>query len=299
VTLALSPFALWQHPVVRVLTGALLISFSAVWVKLAGVAPVSSAFYRLFFGSCFLVLFFLIRRERWSLNLRGLWLSLACGLLFVLDLLFWHAAIGRIGPGLATLVSNFQVFILALVGFFLFKERYAPTMLLGIPLAVFGLYLLIGPQWQELDRSYRTGIYLGLVTALCYAAYLLVLKKLSATSEGGFLPMLIISASGSLMLAGYFLYSGNSFALPDAKSVVSLLGLGLFSQCLGWYIIAGSMACLNVAFAGLVLLLQPLLSFVWDVLFFSRPTTMVHWCGVGLALLGIYLGLTAKRPKLK
>jgi len=276
--------------------GALLISFSAVWVKLAGVAPASSAFYRLFFGSCFLLVFFLGRREKWRIHSRGLLLSMVCGLLFVLDLFFWHAAIGRIGPGLATLVSNFQVFILALVGFFIFKERYAPTMLVAIPLAVFGLYLLICPQWQELDRSYQTGIYLGLITAVCYAAYMLVLKQLSNTTEAGFLPMLIISASGSLMLAVYLIYSGASFALTDTKSIVSLLGLGLFSQCLGWYIIAGSMARLNVAFAGLVLLLQPLLAFIWDVLLFARPTTLVHWCGVGLALLGIYLGLTAKRP---
>lgn len=281
----------------RVLTGALLISFSAIWVRLAGVAPVSSAFYRLFFGSCFLLVFFLLQRERGRLRSRAVILSLVCGFLFVLDLLFWHAAIGRIGPGLATLISNFQVFILALFGFFILKERYAPTMLLAIPLAVIGLYLLIGAQWQEFDRSYQVGIYLGLATAVCYGAYLLVLKKLSSAAESGFLPMLLISASGSLMLAGYIGYSGNSFALPDTKSLVSLLGLGLFSQCLGWYIIAGSMARLNVAFAGLVLLLQPLLSFIWDVLFFDRPTTLVQWGGVSLALLGIYLGLTAKRPQ--
>ena len=42
---------------------------------------------------------------------------------------------------------------------------------------------------------------------------------------------------------------------------------------------------------GLILLLQPLLAFVWDVLFFSRSITLVELTGAILTLFGIYLGM--------
>ena len=41
---------------------------------------------------------------------------------------------------------------------------------------------------------------------------------------------------------------------------------------------------------GLALLLQPTLSFAWDVLFFDRPMTAIELTGAGIALVAIYLG---------
>jgi drug/metabolite transporter (DMT)-like permease len=38
-------------------------------------------------------------------------------------------------------------------------------------------------------------------------------------------------------------------------------------------------------------LLQPALAFVWDVLFFQRPTTLINWLGVLIALVAIYMGM--------
>ncbi|MDH3433815.1 MAG: EamA/RhaT family transporter, partial [Gammaproteobacteria bacterium] len=41
---------------------------------------------------------------------------------------------------------------------------------------------------------------------------------------------------------------------------------------------------------GLALLLQPTLSFVWDVLFFARPMSLTELAGAAIALFAIYLG---------
>ena len=42
--------------------------------------------------------------------------------------------------------------------------------------------------------------------------------------------------------------------------------------------------------AGLALLLQPTLSFVWDVLFFARPMTLPELIGAAIAIAAIDLG---------
>ncbi|MGH8090443.1 MAG: EamA family transporter, partial [Rudaea sp.] len=75
-----------------------------------------------------------------------------------------------------------------------------------------------------------------------------------------------------------------------------LLGLGLFGQVLGWVLIASAMPQLPASLVGLLLLLQPALSFVLDVILFARPTGALDWIGLALSLLGIFVGSARRRP---
>lgn len=287
--------SLSKHPTFLLILGAIIISFSGVWVKLADVSPSSSAFYRVFFGFIFLVFFSYRSRDYRRYSFRHLFLPTLCGLLFALDLLCWHTSILFIGPGLATLLGNFQVFILAFIGIMLLKERFNLPLIFSIPLAITGLVLIIGTDWTKIDETSKTGIYFGLATAVLYSGYILSLKQLSATTKGRYYAMMIVSFFSSIILGVYIILSGDSFAIPNLKSFFSLAGLGLFSQCLGWVLIASSLPKNKASFAGLILLLQPTLAFVWDVLFFSRPTSLINWIGVTLVLFAIYLGMAAKQ----
>jgi drug/metabolite transporter (DMT)-like permease len=73
-----------------------------------------------------------------------------------------------------------------------------------------------------------------------------------------------------------------------------LLSYGILSHCIGWLFIAGALPRVSTTEAGLALLLQPTLSFVWDVLFFSRAVTVTEWLGAVVVLVAIYLGSTQK-----
>jgi len=45
-----------------------------------------------------------------------------------------------------------------------------------------------------------------------------------------------------------------------------------------------------------LLLLQPTLSFVLDVILFARPTTDLDWLGLALSLVGIFIGSVRGKP---
>jgi drug/metabolite transporter (DMT)-like permease len=47
---------------------------------------------------------------------------------------------------------------------------------------------------------------------------------------------------------------------------------------------------LPASLIGLLLLLQPALSFLFDVVLFDRPTRTLDWVGVALSLIGIFIG---------
>lgn len=286
-----------SHAVWRTTLGAMLISFSAVWVKLADVSPTVSAFYRVFFGGLFLLAILAVRREKLWRGWHCLRLSLMAGIFFALDLYTWHRSIAYVGPGLATILGNFEVFLVPAAGVILYGERLSARFVLSVPLAVTGLFMIVGIRWETLSPDYRIGIAYGLATALFYTGFLIVLRKLQshASKPSAVLSLMVVSASTALYLAVEIVRADESFAIPDMHSAIYLAALGLMSQTVGWLLITHALPRIPAAIAGLLLLLQPSLAFLWDVIFFGRETSLMAWAGVGLALSAIYIGSTSGR----
>jgi drug/metabolite transporter (DMT)-like permease len=202
-----------------------------------------------------------------------------------------------VGPGLATILGNFEVFLVPAAGVLLYGERLSLRFILSVPLAVAGLFMIVGIRWEQLRPDYRIGIYYGLITAVFYTGFLIVLRRIQAheSKPSAAFSLMVVSLSTALYLAVDMLLAGESFAIPDLQSGLSLAALGLMSQTVGWLLITQSLPRIPAAVAGLILLLQPALAFVWDVLFFNRETTALVWAGVALTLSAIYLGATSYR----
>ena len=285
-----------QFALLSLIVGGVMISFSGVWVKVANVTPNVSAFYRVFFGGIILLCAAIYRRELKWLGTWQFMLSMLCGLLLALDLWLYHYAIEYIGPGLGTILPNFQVFILAGIGILFLREPVRLVFILSLPMAFVGLFMIVGVNWDQLGQTYRIGIFYGLAAAIAYAAFLLILRKLQSDQSGVsfFYVLMIVSFSTSFFLAAEMLYKQSSFHIPDLQSFFALAALGLLSQSVAWILITNALPKVRPSLGGLILLLQPSGAFVWDVLFFQRPTTLVNWLGVLIALTAIYLGMTGQ-----
>lgn len=283
-----------------VIGGATLISFAAVFARLADVAPTTSGFYRMLFGSLAFLAWLLFRPELRQGFGRHWASSFLIGALFAADIWFWHRAIEYIGPGLATLMANFQVFMLTAIGVLWLREKVGWRFASGLGLSASGLWLLFGRDWANLTGEYRLGIVLGLLTALAYALYLLSLRGFQIR-HADLRPetrLAQVTICCGLVLGLLNLVEGNSFAIPDAQTLVSLIALGLFCQVLGWLLITRGMPFLPAALVGLLLLLQPSLSIVWDMLMFALRLSPWQISGALLAMAGIYLGFrSAARRK--
>lgn len=280
------------NPTLRLFIGAALISLSPVWVKLVSVSPTSSGFYRVLIGGLALAMYLLASGQRLHLGRRVWQLLLVAAVFFAFDLWFWHRSINYIGPGLSTLLANFQVFFMAAAGIFLLRQAPTPLQWFAIPLAFFGLTLIVGFDWQGLPDDYRLGVIFGLLTAVSYAGYLLSLRASRQGSEHR-LPtreVAIISLVTAALLGLSALVEGESLAISRLDDAAWLVCYGILSHCIGWLFIASSLPHVSTAEAGLALLLQPTLSFAWDVLFFARPMSATELLGAGIALLAIFLG---------
>ncbi|MDJ0761217.1 MAG: DMT family transporter [Woeseiaceae bacterium] len=286
--------SLAQNMHLRLFVGAALISLSPVWVRLVDVSPTTSGFYRVFFGGAALAIYVLVTRRSLRLGRRVWSILIAAAVFFSLDLWFWHRSILYIGPGLSTLLANFQVFIMMFAGIVFLKQKPHLAQLVAVPLAVLGLALIVGLDWSTLPQDYRTGVVLGLLTACAYAGYMLSLRasRRDATDRLPTREVLIVSLLTAAALGLSAMAEGQSLAL-NATDFGWLLGYGVLSHCIGWLLIASSLPHVSTTEAGLALLLQPTLSFFWDVLIFDRGMTGQEFLGAAIALFAIFLGARA------
>lgn len=282
------------------LSGAALIGSNGLMVRFADTAPTVSAFYRVLFAGLMLAAVILFRGAWRPMPRRVWWWGIAAGAAFAADLWLWHRSILLVGPGLATLLGNSQVFFMALAGALLFGERIGPRFLAGIGLAFIGLSIMLGGDWDSLPADYRWGVAAGLGTGLCYALYNLALRRTQREAHAAgraagleqapiaqVLSAIALVCAVFLGLAG--VVEGSSFVIPSWQSLGWLLLLAGLGHCLSWVLISRAMAHLDVAVIGLLLLLQPVVAFLLDLAVLNLVVEPRAWLGLALTLGGIFL----------
>ncbi len=288
-----------RYGVLTMLFAAIVISTSSVWVKLADMGATAIGFYRMLIGGVLLVLICLVQSQRlWREPKYIKWLIFGA-IFFAADLWFWHRSIQFVGPGLATVLGNVQVFFMTLFGYLFLKETIGLKFFLGLSFAFAGLFLLVGLQWDGFSPAYRLGVFYGLSTAVCYTGFMLCLRH-SQSQANALSPMAnlgVLSLICAMILAVVVVTEQGSFVIPNLKSGISVLLLGVFCQVVGWVLITKAMPSLPTSIVGLLLLLQPAMSMVWDVVFFARPTDMIDVIGLLLVLAGIYLATIRRRVR--
>jgi drug/metabolite transporter (DMT)-like permease len=282
----------------RLFAGAAMISFSPVFVNLVSVSPTTSGFYRVLFGGTALAIFLLLTGRKLALS-RAAWVAVVfSAVFFALDLWFWHRSIIYIGPGLSTLLANMQVFFMMAAGVLFFGQRPSARQVGAVPLAIIGLVMVVGPEWDGLTANYRAGVLLGLLTAISYAGYMLFMRQARLLSPYA-VPIREVAAMSllvSVMLGAVALFEGESLVIATAEDAVWLLAYGLLCHAVGLMFIASSLAKVSTTEVGIALLLQPSLSFIWDILFFDRAVNFLEGIGAVIALLAIFLG-SARRSQ--
>lgn len=168
--------------------------------------------------------------------------------------------------------------------------------MVAVVMALCGLLFITGVDWYVLDPGFKLGVALSLVTAIFYSGYIMLLKKsMNHSSVNGVFAMLVVSITSTVSLGAVGSATGASFVIPDTGSLFALPGIGVLSTTIGWSLISSAIKYVPATHAGLVLLLQPALAFVWDVLLFDRPTGKHEVIGIMLILSAIYIGSYRKQ----
>ena len=205
------------------------------------------------------------------------------GGLFALDLVLWHAGIGRTTLANATLVGNCASFLLPVYGFVVTRTLPGRTASLALLCAAAGMGLLIGRS-ADVSATHLTGDLLCIGAGVAYAAYFIAVDRVRATVAP--LPLLALAtAFGAAALLPVAALTGPM--MPGDWTPLVLLALG--SQVVGQGLIVFAVGYLSPVVVGLTLLVQPAIAATIGALRYGERIGPAEIGGMALVAVALVL----------
>lgn len=282
----------WQALAVLVF-GACVIGLSPIFVRLAEAGPAAAGFWRLAFAMPILAI--MTRRTDGPLG-KPSKIALIAGLMFTLDLGFWHYGIKYTSVTNATVLSNLTPVVVTAFAWIFLKQRPRALFLLAVAVAVGGAWMMaIGKGGGDRLVNPPLGNLLSATTALWYALYFLAIAE-GRKREGASRLMFWSTVVGIPLLLIAAIVSGEQILPLTLGGWGACLGLGLMHVA-GQGSIAWAMGRLPTATASVVVLVQPVVAAWLGWVLFAESIGPLQAAGAGVALFGVVLAQWASRPK--
>lgn len=239
--------------------GAVIISFSGTYVRLADVSPATNAFWRCLWAAPFL-LFFAHREDKrlGKRSRRQRMIGALAGISFAIDLIFWNWSIREIGAGIATVLGNLSAFVMTVMAWIFLREKPSRATLLALPLVLFGVVLTAGLfTGNAYGANPLLGVVFGLLCSVAYGSYLLLLRQGNMEGErlaGPLADSTIVAAAASLVIGPF---AGGIDLAPSWHAQFWMITLAWTCGILGWLVITHGLGQLPAALGGMILLIQP------------------------------------------
>ncbi|WP_082973530.1 DMT family transporter [Mycobacterium sp. E2327] len=270
--------------------GALCVSASAVFLKLAATTPATATAAR-----CLLALPVVVvlaipewRRGR-ALSRRGLLSAACCGALFAGDMLLWTQAIPEVGAGLSTVLVNTQVAVVPLLSWLVDRERVSARFLLALPALLVGVALAGGMGEHGISGSNPAlGTAHAIGAALCYSGFLFLLRRGGQAGQAMQTYAVVLATSAVLAVAVGPWWHGLEL-WPGWHAVGWLILVAVTGQLLGWLFVAFFSARVPSTVSSALLLLAPVGAVALGAAVLGERPSALQLGGCALVLAAGYL----------
>lgn len=281
------------------ITSALAMGASPVFVRFADVGPFAGAFWRVFLALPALGLWALVEEGSAAGFLRSLkaaardvWV-LASGLLFVGDLLFWHCSLFHTVVANATLLATLTPIWVLLGSNLILKEPVHRREIIGLCVCLAGGLTLVGGSYT-LAPERLIGDFYGLMTSFFFGLYLLTVRRARRTTRSAMLTFVITVITAICIFAVACVTEPR--VLPgrlDLAGFWPLLAMALISHAGGQGLLSVALGLLPASFSSLVIFLESVAAAGLAWIFLGEALGPVQIVGGVLILWGIALA----RPK--
>ncbi|MBE9502701.1 MAG: DMT family transporter [Proteobacteria bacterium] len=251
---------------------ALLFSVNLLLVKMlrewTDIPVVEITFARFFIGLLIVVIYIWM----WRVDFKPVNKKILClrGLLNAAAVLILFFAVEYTTITNANVLNMTYPIFVALFSHALIKERFHPILLLPLFLTLIGVYMVIQPDFTDINKGDLIGLVSGVVAALAII-YLRVLRKTDET------PVILfyLFAVGSLIL---LVPTIPFFVMPDVNGFMLLL---LCSVCgvAAQYFLTHGYRFISAVGGSIVSASRVYIASLLGVIFFSDPVNMVLFIG--------------------
>lgn len=266
----------------------LLAGFTGLFGRLITLNEVDIVWYRMFFASCFLLVFTGLPRIGWRkfLQLCG------CGALLGFHWILFFGSIKASNVSIGVVCFSLIGFFTALFEPLIFKKHFSGLELLFSLITVAGVMCIF-----SLDARYRYGIIIGVVSTAVCSLYAICNKKVSKGVRSR--TVLMYQMSGGLAIVSaiipFYLWFFPSqqpvMVFPEGNNLLFLLCHALFCT-VGMYILQiQALKRLSAFTVNLTYNLEPCYTIILAFLIFGegREINFSFYIGVALILLSVLL----------
>jgi len=261
-------------------------------VRLTGTGPAAAGFWRLAFALPALAV--ITRRATGPLG-RPSPIAALAGVMFALDLGFWHYGIKFTSVANATVLSNITPVVVTAFAWIFLKQRPRALFLLAVAVALAGVWMMaVGKAGGSQVLNAPLGNLFSLSTALWYALYFLAVSQARKT-EGASRVMFWSGVVGAPLILLAALALREQIMPATAAGWAACVGLGLVHVA-GQGSIAWGLGRLPTSTASVVVLVQPIVAGLMGWLLFGELLGPVQTAGMAVVLGGVVLSQWASRP---
>jgi len=274
-------------PFITLAIGIVAISFASIFIRTAEAPPLVIATYRLIIASAVLAPFALKNFKSLRLSNKDRTLIVLSSAILAIHFGLWITSLKLTTiASSVVLVTSHPAFV-ALISYFLWKEKPSRLTLLGIVIAMLGVFIV---NYEGLSLSIRSlaGNAMALFAGLAAGLYLIIGRELRPRIDTLSYLTIIYSLSGVMLLATSLLTSHSFFGYSTQTYVMFLL-LGLVPQLIGHSCLNIAVRALPATLVSVAILGEPVGATFLGILLLREIPKALETCGGLLILSGIYL----------
>ncbi|WP_070121654.1 DMT family transporter [Bacillus marinisedimentorum] len=279
------------NPFIALAIGAVSVSTSAIFVKLATApAPVTAA-YRLFFTVLLMlpVILFKYRKELKLINRRDWIFTSIAGMFLALHFILWFESLEYTSVASSVVLVTLQPLFAFAGTYFFFKEKLTAGAALSVILALSGSFMI---SWGDFRISGAAlfGDILALLGAAAVTGYFLsgqsVRKRLSLMTY-----TFVVYSISTGFLFTYSLMLGHSLQAYPKNDWLMFLLLAIFPTLLGHTLFNWALKWLSTSVISMSILFEPIGASILAYYILGETVSMTQVTGGFLILFGIFLFL--------
>ena len=288
---------LWKERLKYILA-VVLYGTIGMFLRFVNLPSEEVAFCRGLIGALFILLFRCVQKEKIDFQAirNNLPVLLLTGISLGLNWIFLFAAYVTTTVAIASLCNYMAPIIVIILAPLILKEKLEVRKIPCVVAAFFGIVLVSGVVRGSIGSP--VGIIYGLTAALCFACIVFCNRRLREIHVmDRAVAQLAISAV--TILPYMLLRNGRILLLPDLRSGMIVLMLGVLHTGIAYCLYFSGMAILPVQSVAILGYLEPVVSVLCSVIFLREPFGWTGWIGavliIGSAIVSERIPLQKKR----
>ena len=270
---------------------------SAIFVRWADMPSLVLVVYRMFMTVLLLPGFLLKHRQKAkSLSKKTLLLCVASGICFGLHLTTYFASVRATSIASSQVLVNTEAFFIALLTYFIFKEKISLSCWTGIGIAFLGIVLIALTDAGGQATGIK-GDILALTAAVLGAGYTIIGRKVRSEGVSTTLYTLLVYFMAGVTTLLATLFSGTPLFGYGISNYGCALGLAVFPTLLGHNLFSWALKYESASTVSTMKLLQPVCAAFYGIFLFQEVPGTMSIAGGVVTVLGIWLYIRAEEKK--